>query len=502
MKALVQKQLPAALLRADNLPSLPAVALEVLQLAQNETSTIDDLARCLSRDPALAAKLLKLANSSLFSMGKEVSTLQRATLTLGMKTVKLMSLSFSLASTLPASGRAAGFDLHEYWRRSLVRSVVANALAKALGSGRGDEAFLCGLLGNLGRLALARALPEIYEPVVTACRGWPTPAEEEERLGFSSTDVCAALLGSWRLPRHLVLAVSHAERAAELPGDAPSEVRELVEILELTGLAEAVLCDAEKGAALRSLRERMHARTGLADVDVDALLVGLEGTVAETAELLSLELSPSTSHAELIEQARMQMVQVGLDATLDLEEARRANARLEEEARHLASEARTDRLTGLPNRAAFDELLGGLVARRIEEDLPLGLGLILLDLDHFKAVNDTYGHAAGDEVLRGIGRVLRRVTRKEDFAARIGGEEFALLAVAERVRQAIAAEVVTFEGRSLSVTASVGGACVVVFTAREEGLALVKLADHHLYRAKQAGRNRCEIYPRVRFPGR
>jgi diguanylate cyclase len=108
--------------------------------------------------------------------------------------------------------------------------------------------------------------------------------------------------------------------------------------------------------------------------------------------------------------------------------------------------------------------------------------------------------------------VLRRVTRKEDFAARFGGEEFALLlpstnphglrAVAERVRAALAAETMTFEGRPLSVTASVGGACIVVFTAREEALALVKLVDHHLYRAKQAGRNRCDIYARVRFPGR
>ena len=77
MTALVfEKDLPQALTQADNLPSLPAVAMEVLRLTQDEDSTIDDLAACVSRDPALAAKLLKLSNSSLFSMGQEITTQQ------------------------------------------------------------------------------------------------------------------------------------------------------------------------------------------------------------------------------------------------------------------------------------------------------------------------------------------------------------------------------------------------------------------------------------------
>ena len=133
-----EKELPDALKKADNLPSLPAVALDVLRLSQDEDVTLDAMATCLSRDPALSAKLLKLANSSLFGFGKEVTTLQRATMMLGMKTVKLMALSFSLAGSLPRKGRSGGFDYGEYWRRSLVCAVSARSLAKSRNTAPGS----------------------------------------------------------------------------------------------------------------------------------------------------------------------------------------------------------------------------------------------------------------------------------------------------------------------------------------------------------------------------
>ena len=123
-----ERELPSALTSAEDLPSLPAVALEVLRLTQDENSTVENLAQCLSRDPALAAKILKLSNSAMFSMGKEVTTLQRATMVLGLKTVKLMSLSFSLIGSIPGSGSEGRFSFEEYWRRSLVRSVSARSL--------------------------------------------------------------------------------------------------------------------------------------------------------------------------------------------------------------------------------------------------------------------------------------------------------------------------------------------------------------------------------------
>ena len=507
-----EKELPAILTRADNLPSLPAVALEVLRISQDEDATLDDMASCLSRDPALAAKLLKLANSSLFSSGKAVTTLQRATMLLGMKTVKLMALSFSLAGSLPKKGKQGSFDFTEYWHRSLVCAIAARSLARLVKSPQGDEAFLCGLFAHFGKLVLTRCLAEEYEAVLAEGGGWPSTRFEEERLGFSNTDVCATLLKSWDLPALIYVTVGCWSRPEELERLQDPLENQLGRILGLANLAEEVLCNVEKGGALTQLHHEMLRVFGIPENEVNALLVGLESGINEAAELLSIQLPGGTSHEEIINQARMQMVQVSLGTAVDLAAAQRRNQELESEKTVLATRANTDKLTGLPNRAAFDVFLEQEVRARSAGSVPRALGLLMIDIDHFKRFNDTYGHQVGDEVLRMVGGLLGRMTRKGDISARYGGEEFAVVipqtnpfgvkTLADRLREAIEKETLEVEGKTISVTASFGGACIARFEAPGEGAALIKLADHYLYKAKKNGRNRCELYPKMEFPGR
>jgi diguanylate cyclase (GGDEF)-like protein len=155
-----------------------------------------------------------------------------------------------------------------------------------------------------------------------------------------------------------------------------------------------------------------------------------------------------------------------------------------------------DGLTNLYNRRAFNELLVQALAR--EERQGGRLALILLDLDHFKKLNDTYGHPAGDAALRGTARVLGQHLRKGDQAARYGGEEFVVilpgtdeagaLHLAERARDAIEQHRLVFEGARISLTASFGAA--VWPTDGQDAEALLSSADRALYAAKQAGRNR------------
>ena len=161
--------------------------------------------------------------------------------------------------------------------------------------------------------------------------------------------------------------------------------------------------------------------------------------------------------------------------------------------------ARTDALTGLPNRRVFQETLArelAVAARR-----GTSCGLVVLDVDHFKAVNDTHGHQAGDEVLRRIGAVLAESCRGTDVAVRYGGEEFAVvvpdctrpeaLAVAERLRAAVAAS-----PAAVPVTMSAGVATFPADAADETGL--VAAADTALYRAKRQGRDRSVRFRRLR----
>ena len=163
--------------------------------------------------------------------------------------------------------------------------------------------------------------------------------------------------------------------------------------------------------------------------------------------------------------------------------------------------ALTDALTSLPNRRAYEESLTAEVARALRHCRPLSL--LYLDLDHFKEVNDLHGHAIGDEALVGFADLLRRHARRGDLAARIGGEEFALLLphtaldhaslVAERIRRALEASRVG-RTRPQALTVSIG---VAVFKGQgvEDAPAFVNAADEALYRAKSDGRNRIVLSP-------
>lgn len=165
-----------------------------------------------------------------------------------------------------------------------------------------------------------------------------------------------------------------------------------------------------------------------------------------------------------------------------------------EEIRTFETEARTDSLTQLNNRRAFDAELGRRFAEWTRKQTPVSL--LLLDVDHFKKFNDTHGHQAGDEVLRCVAKTLRSLTREMDLACRYGGEEFAVILPAtrardlaplvDRIRTSIAASTVLFEGKKLSVTASFG---LAEIAPGDSVASLLKRSDEALYASKDAGRN-------------
>jgi diguanylate cyclase (GGDEF)-like protein len=163
--------------------------------------------------------------------------------------------------------------------------------------------------------------------------------------------------------------------------------------------------------------------------------------------------------------------------------------------------AATDALTGLANRRTFDARLNSEFQRAQRFSEPFAL--LLLDIDHFKDVNDTYGHQAGDEVLKSLARIFKKHTRDVDIAARYGGEEFIAIlpesdeakahAVAERIRKAVAENPFLLPGgQAVPVTVSIGVACYPGCAANMDQI--VAHADQAMYLAKQTGRNRVCLY--------
>lgn len=220
-------------------------------------------------------------------------------------------------------------------------------------------------------------------------------------------------------------------------------------------------------------------------------------------DLFALEAAPATDaardHLSLLSALATYVVR----ANAELEEARQreedlaeAQQRLTEQNILLRELSVVDELTGLRNRRYFDRTMSYEMDRVRRYDR--NLSLVMIDVDHFKRINDTYGHDVGDSVLKAVARLLEESVRKSDVASRYGGEEFGLVLpetravgayhVAERVRSSVEAAVI--EG--MRITVSVG-----VATASPEWsgdvMGLVRAADQALYRAKREGRNRIVV---------
>ena len=164
--------------------------------------------------------------------------------------------------------------------------------------------------------------------------------------------------------------------------------------------------------------------------------------------------------------------------------------------------ASTDGLTSCFNRVAFTTLVQGYLERVDQEEKRREGGLLVMDVDHFKNVNDSFGHDAGDEALKLISQSIKSTLREVDLVGRMGGEEFSVFLpgiapdrvflVAERIRVTVKAANFCPEGISCDLSISIGGATFVRRTSFSE---LYKLADRQLYDAKRNGRNRVELCP-------
>ena len=336
-------------------------------------------------------------------------------------------------------------------------------------------------------------------------------------------DTLLGLLEDLSLPeRHRPQAEAMRERLAH--GLNWYELLPILDDLAVLMLAVTDSGQHEFEAYLKQLNERLEAFQGHLQVASDGhadsrsaareldtqireQVDGLQSSVQEAADLDSLK-KVLESHLEgllgTMDEHQQQRDQREQELSTRLKGLAERVANMEQEAQgyreHLEvqrQKALIDPLTGLPNRAAWSERLDHEV--NIWHQRGNSLSLAMLDLDHFKRINDGYGHLAGDKVLKIIANVLRKRLRPGDFIARFGGEEFVLLmpdssladalAVGGMLRAAIEACPFHFKGEPVTITVSMG---VAQFQPGERSELALKRADEALYRAKAAGRNQVQ----------
>ncbi|HXU80486.1 MAG TPA: HDOD domain-containing protein, partial [Polyangia bacterium] len=274
------------------------MAVRVLQLCQSDDFDLAEIAKIISHDPALATKALKLVNSPAFGLGQPVRTVSHAVSLLGANAVRTLALSFSLAGGLVA-GRASSLD--GYWKRSVLSAVAARELLPSAVSAEREEAFLAGLLQDVGILALYRALGAEYESVLRSAGEDHDGLVELERLqlGADHGAIGSWLLARWSVPERLCRIVEHSHRDAERAGPLGEDVGRLRLAVALSGEVADIWLAQDATLATRRARSRARALLPGGDEALDAAVARVLAVVPQYADLFEVDLDSEAMRAVL-----------------------------------------------------------------------------------------------------------------------------------------------------------------------------------------------------------
>jgi HD-like signal output (HDOD) protein len=296
--------------RVEQLHSSPLVACKILDLLKDPEFDVRQVERQLETDPALAAAILRLVNSSCFGLAQRISSLRQAITLLGARSLRLTVLSFGLVGRL--TWGAPGRVCSDYWRRALTMATAASLLSADREGVRPDEAYSAGLLADVGVLALAQLHTGRY---VSLYQQHPHGRElveaEREQFGFDHGTLGSHLLARWSLPKKLTRAVfsHHAERPR--PG-----------ALDLAVLAGDMLADALWEPDTPRLPEAQRLLLERFDLGLDgfiSLALKCKSDIAENADLFHVELVGSINCDALLEKALHLYREEALATALDLD---------------------------------------------------------------------------------------------------------------------------------------------------------------------------------------
>lgn len=495
-----------------DLPTLPGVALRIVELSNDADSSLADLVEVIAPDPALSVKFLKVANSPLYSRRRKIDNLRQALSLLGLNTAVTLALSFSLRTAL-AETEQCNLDLSLYWRRSLLAAEAARTLGLQRKVTYQDDLFLAGLLQDIGMLVLDRVMPTEYGPLVKKAANHDQLSNDEtQAFGTDHIQVGTWLLGQWGLPEYLQLSVTGSQDPTTV--EAPPHKADLVACVAVSGQIADVWLHPEDQDLLIKAAAAARNWLNMDSQACNSVIDTMATTLPEVSKLFDVQLANLGHALALLDQAKEILVLRNLKleeqaASLEnrtqtleghLNTLTEKTHNLEHRTLFLEEQNQRDELTGLYNRRFLNSTMAKEFKQAHQYGWPLTLAFI--DLDHFKKVNDTYGHPIGDQVLKSVGTLLMEQLRETDIIARYGGEEFVVLlpGVGEEMANLVLGRLLIAirekshpldKESSFRVTASMGVAVHMSKNQRFKSVeSFLSAADQALYKAKALGRNR------------
>lgn len=477
------------------LPTLPGVAIQILKAMRRETPNIREISEIIASDAPLSAKVLQVVNSSFYGLSNQITSVHQAMVYLGLNTVKNLALSFSLINNFSNKNKT-NFDHVQFWKDSLIGAVAAKLIAEKTDGQHGENAFFLGLLQDIGMLIMWESMPNQYNEVLTKARLNDTLLHDIESnlLKFNHMEVGEYVTHAWGLPPAFSAPIG-AHHAPERIIRQSDDIELQTKILQLSSLYIDLFKSSHlKASSAYAAIENQINTYGLSPV-IDPLAI-TEQIIADIKNIFPIfEMQiDEKEYIDIIETARNELSDLSSEL---IDQVHAQTQDLEK----IKLQVGLDSMTQLNNHNRFLENLHHEMGRARRYKTPLSI--IMGDIDHFKSINDFFGHLAGDHALRCVSGQLKNMLRESDQIARYGGEEFAIILpmtelndamkAAERFRKAIESMKLHYNDRPITVTMSFGVAAIE--SNREVDVeGLIKMADEALYEAKNTGRNKCCYY--------
>ncbi|MEM7455754.1 MAG: GGDEF domain-containing protein [Planctomycetota bacterium] len=481
------------------LPTLPATAFRLLELARQDSPSTDEIAALVRLDPAIADRLMTTANSALLAFRPKVETIEDAVNKLGMNMLRTIMLSFYLVRH-QFPGKNLEPVLQKHWRSSLTQAVLAELIA-----GQVDQdpatCFLAGMMQDIGILGMLNEKPDVYVEQVLGMRDFPDVAAAEASLfGFSHAEVSVEIVRKWGLSSQFEEAIlnHHAQFTPIHDENSLTSVAHAASLGALAILSENKIDRLDR---MNSWINYLDTYFSLNHAQIEEIIADTETLVGSYAALFQFDIGQPVDEERTVADAKSVLQTLAHQSQLQLENNRREKCTQPSE-----SAIYRDPLSGLLNRRYLNEFMCDL----LEESVRSGgtLAILFIDLDDFKEVNDSLGHRCGDEVIVHVAKWLHKSIRRNDVAVRIGGDEFLVLLrdtpftdfekVANRIAQKIPS--LKFGDRQIDVGMSAGG---IFYSPARNDVAdpnwLIEQADQSMYVAKRSSRGTAVVR---KLPGR
>lgn len=398
------------------LPSIPAVAQQVLAMADNPNSSTEHLASVLSSDPAIASTILRYVNSAAYSPVEQIASIQRAIVALGFKEVTRIALTFSLLDSRRRSDDG-GLDPVHLWQRSLISAIAAKVIGKQARQPDPEALFLAGLLQDIGMMGLNAVRPNLYGPVAARqIDHIAVAAFEQQKLKLDHAKFGGYMLQQWGLPEKIVEAVALSHQTPfSREGESSDPFNTCVAI---SGIAADVFIDSQGRAKHASLMADLlkrglglnaeEARNILKNIQIElkAMAWVLEKLVADPEEIQALRI-----------KAQQAIANLGL-----VELAPPADPATEIESVDFDEIRSSSFLNAVPD---FQEILA---TQSFEEKVTQLRGstrdgsmhLALLRIDNLRRIEELHGEKVAALLLKVIGRNVVKALRDTDLVTRYG----------------------------------------------------------------------------------